>query len=193
MIEGCKALVLVFIVAVLQATVFAEVDILGGTPDVVLVVLVCSALLRGAATGALCGFLAGLVLDVALLDTLGVTSLLLVLVGYGVGRYGESFTRDRRPGATLAVVATTVVYAIGALALRSVLGESPSPRVVLVDNLFPTLAINALVALPVFALCRRAFRALPPREGLAGRGGRGAGGGGGMLGGGHGAESELVG
>lgn len=186
MIDGIKALVLVFLVAVLQTTVFSDIDVLGGTPDVVLVVLVCVALLRGPVTGALCGFLAGVVADVATLDTLGVTSLLLVLVGYWAGRYGESLARDRRPGPYLAVVSATVLYAIGALALRAILGQSPSARVVLVDSLFPTIALNIVVALPAYGVARRLLRPLPPRSDhpLLGSGGGGSGGS---------TEAELVG
>lgn len=164
MIDGVKALVLVFLVAVLQVTVFSDVEILGGTPDVVLVVLVCVSLLRGPVAGALCGFVAGLVADVATLSTLGVTSLLLVLVGYWAGRYGESLARDRRPGPYLAAVAATVLYAIAALALRAVLGQSPSARIVLVDNLVPTIALNIVVAMPAYGLARRLLRPLPPRS-----------------------------
>ncbi len=162
MIDLVKAVVLVFLVAVLQTTVFSTVHVLGGVPDVILVVLVCVALLRGPVTGALCGFLAGLVADVAALDTLGVTSLLLVLVGYWLGRYGETLGRERRPRPYLAVATATVLYAIAALALRAMLGESPSARLVLVDSLFPDIALNVIVALPAFAVCRRLLRPLPP-------------------------------
>ena len=162
MIELVKAVVLVLVVAVLQTTVFSTVNILGGVPDVVLVVLVCVALLRGPVSGALCGFVAGLVADVATLDTLGVTSLLLVLVGYWVGRYGETLAGERWPRPYLAVVAATVLYAIAALGLRAVLGESPSARLVLVDSLFPGIALNLIVTLPAFAVCRRLLRPLTP-------------------------------
>ena len=162
MIDLGKAAVLVFVVGVLQATVFSTVEILGGVPDVALVLLVCVALLRGPVLGALCGFLAGLVADVATLDTLGVTSLLLVLIGYGVGRYGETLARERRPRPYLVAAAATVVYAIAALALRAVLGESPSAQLVLVDSLFPGIALNVIVAAPVFGVCRRLFRPAPP-------------------------------
>lgn len=171
MIDSAKAVVLLFVVAVLQATVFSDVDILGGTPDVMLVVLVCVALLAGPVAGALAGFVAGLVIDVSNLDTLGVTSLLLVLAGYWAGRYGETVQRDRRPGPYLAVVAATVVYAIAGLGLRSILGQGPSARVVLVDNLFPAVALDVIVAFPAFGLVRRLFRGRPQPDRPQGAGG----------------------
>ena len=51
-------------------------------------------LLGGAVIGAVTGFAAGLLLDVALLETLGVSSLVLLSVGYLAGRYRESFEID---------------------------------------------------------------------------------------------------
>lgn len=186
MIEAGKAAVLVFLVAVLQTTVFSSVELLGAVPDVMLVVLVAVALLRGPVVGACCGFLAGLVADVATLEPLGVTSLLLVLVGYWVGRYGDSVARDRRPRPYLPVVAATVAYAVAALALHAVLGDAPSARVVLVDSLFPGILLNVVVAFPAFAVCRRIVRLRPPAE----RAGATAGAGGGQ---GSRAEGELIG
>jgi rod shape-determining protein MreD len=187
-IEAAKAVVLVFLVAVLQTTVFSSVELLGAVPDVLLVVLVVVALLRGPVVGACCGFLAGLVADVATLEPLGVTSLLLVLVGYWVGRYGDSVARDRRPRPYLPVVAATVLYAIAALALRAVLGDAPSARVVLVDSLFPGIVLNVAVAVPAFAVCRRIVRPRPLAERPGALGGTAA-----AAGAGGRAEGELVG
>ena len=67
----------------------------GGTADLVLVTLAAVALFRGAAFGAIAGFYAGFLLDTANLGTLGVSSLLLTLAGYWIGRYGETTGRDR--------------------------------------------------------------------------------------------------
>ncbi len=86
--------VLVFVAALLQVTLFSSLDVLGGTPDVLLLVLIGIALLRGSVVGAVAGFAGGLLLDVLTLDTLGVTSLLLALAGYGAA------ATARRPAAT---------------------------------------------------------------------------------------------
>ena len=88
MIDAVKIAVLVFVAGVLQASVFSGADLLGGTPDVLLVALLGIALQRGAVAGAAAGFLGGLLLDIATLESLGVTSLLLTLVGYWAGRFG---------------------------------------------------------------------------------------------------------
>ena len=73
--DGFKAAVLLFLAVVVQSTIMGSIQILGGSPDLVLVVLLAIALLRGSIFGALGGFWAGFLLDTAYLGTLGVTSL----------------------------------------------------------------------------------------------------------------------
>jgi len=139
----------------LQVTVFTSIELAGGTPDVLLAVLVAIALLRGSVVGAASGFCAGLLVDTATLGTLGVTSLLLTVVAYWAGRYGETTGRGRRQAPLLSVAAATVVFALGAFGLHVMLGDDVSARLVFVDSLLPSVLLNLLVATPVFAACSR--------------------------------------
>jgi rod shape-determining protein MreD len=154
-IDALKVGVVMFVAAVLQASVFSEASVLGGTPDVLLVTLVAVALVRGATTGAVAGFFGGLVIDIALLDTLGMTSLLLTLAGYWAGRYGETAVSRRRYAPYLAVGVMTVLYLVGALVLRFMLAEPAPAREVLVDTLLQSVALNLLLTWPIFAIVRR--------------------------------------
>jgi rod shape-determining protein MreD len=160
-IDGLKVGVIVFVAAVVQTAVFSGVSVLGGVPDILLVTLVAVALVRGATTGACTGFFAGLVVDIALLDTLGMTSLLLTLVGYWTGRYGETGPSRRRYAPYLAVAVMTVLFAVGSLVLRFMLGEPAPAQEVLVETLAQSVALNLLATWPIFAIMRRL---LPPRH-----------------------------
>src|SRR5262249_8143983 len=134
MLDLVKIAAIVFFAAILQVSVFSTVDVVGCTPDLLLVCLVAVALLRGSIVGAGAGFFGGLVIDTATLGTLGFTSLLLTVVGYWVGRYGETTGRDRSHAPFLAVGVVTVVYAVGALALHFMLGDPAPARAVLLDT-----------------------------------------------------------
>ncbi len=158
MSDAAAIAVLVFVAALLQATIVGGLDILGGTPDLLLLALIGIALLRGSVTGAVAGFCGGLVLDVLTLDTLGVTSLVLALAGYWTGRYGETTGRERAHAALLAVVVVTVLAAMLGYGLHFLIGEEVSARRVVVETLLPTVGLNLLVAAPVFALCRKLLR-----------------------------------
>jgi hypothetical protein len=74
--SAAKLALLLFAAVLLQVAVFALLEIAGGSPNLVLVALLVSALLLGSILGAVGGFWAGFLLDVAMLGTLGFTSLL---------------------------------------------------------------------------------------------------------------------
>jgi rod shape-determining protein MreD len=153
-----KAVGLVFVAVLAQVAVFAPLEIGGGGADVVLIVVAVAALLSGSTVGAIAGFWAGFLLDTVSLGTLGVSSLLLTLVGYWCGRYGETTARDRAHAPVLAVVTVTVLTALGNFLLLFTLGEPTSAQWMLFDSLLPQLVLNALLAFPLYALCRRLFR-----------------------------------
>jgi rod shape-determining protein MreD len=158
-----KAAALLFVAAVIQVSLLSSIDVAGAVPDLLLVTLLCVALLRGSLFGATAGFAAGLLVDTAQLQTLGVTSLLYTVGAYWIGRYGETTGRDRGHAPYLSVFVVTVLYAIGALLLHYLLGEGGSGRAVLVHGLIPSLFFNLLLTAPAYALVRRL---LPPLERL---------------------------
>ena len=145
---------IVFVAVLLQATIFASLDVLGGTPDVLLLALLGIALLRGAVTGAVAGFCGGLLLDIVTLDTLGVTALVLALAGYWTGRYGETTGRGRAHAPILAVIVLTILVALLGFFLHFLLGEEVSMRRALVEALLAGLGLNLIFGGLVFALCR---------------------------------------
>jgi rod shape-determining protein MreD len=163
-VDVAKAAALVFVAAIVQVTLLSDIDVFHGAPDIVLVTLVAVALLQGTIFGAAAGFGAGLVVDIATLQTLGVTSLLLTLAGYWIGRYGETTGRDRTHAPFVSVAVVTLLYSIGALVLHYMLGEPASAHRVLLNGFPFQLLFNLILTLPVYALCRRLFR--PPPTGL---------------------------
>ena len=133
-VDAIKAGVVLFLCAVVQSSILNGVDLLTGTPD--------------------------LVLDTATLQTLGVTALLLTIAGFWIGRYGETTARDRTHAPFLSVVVVTFLLTIGTLLLDYVLGES-TPAGAAFSTLPMTVVLNLVLIVPVYALARRLF---PPRE-----------------------------
>lgn len=156
-LDIAKICALLFAAAILQASLFSSLEVFGAAPDVLLVTLVAVALLRGSIAGAGGGFFAGLVLDTANLETLGFTSFLLTIVGYWIGRYGETTGRGRPHAPLLSVAVVTTMYPLGALVLHFLLDE-PAPAGVVVNGILPAITLNLLLVFPVYALCRRVLR-----------------------------------
>ena len=162
-LDALKAGALLLFAALVQVSIASAIGVADGHPDVVLVLVVGIALLRGPLFGAVAGFWAGLVLDVASLETLGLTSLLLTLVGYFAGRLGDVTTKASAHPSLVAVAIATVGFTIGSAVLHFMLGLTLSAGVFFIGVLLQSLALNLLLAYPLYGLCRRIFHA-EPRE-----------------------------
>jgi rod shape-determining protein MreD len=157
--DALKASVVLFVASLLQLSVLTEYRPFR-TASVVLVALLAIALLRGSVFGAVAGFMTGLLLDTATLGTLGVTSLLLTVGGFWIGRYGETTARDRFHAPFVSVAVVTVLFLFGQLLLQFMLGQ-PAPAGLVADGVPGALILNLVLTLPVYALARRLF---PPLE-----------------------------
>jgi rod shape-determining protein MreD len=157
--DGLKAALVLFVAALLQLSVLTEYRTFR-TASIVLVALLSIALLRGSVFGAVAGFMTGLLLDTATLGTLGITSLLLTLGGFWIGRYGETTARDRFHAPYVSVALVTALYLFGQLVLQFMLGE-PAPAGLVAHGVPGALLLNLILTLPVYALIRRLF---PPLE-----------------------------
>jgi rod shape-determining protein MreD len=153
--DAAKAGAALFVAVIVQVSILSDAVVLNGRPKLVLVAVIVVALLRGAIFGSVAGFLAGFLADTGTLGMLGFTSLLLTLAGYWTGRYGETTGRDRAHAPLLSVAVVSVLYQIGALVLHFMLGQPAPARVVLLDSLASTVALNMLLTVPVFVLMRR--------------------------------------
>jgi len=158
-IDALKAALVLFVLCLLQLSVLTEYSSFRAS-SVVLVALLAIALLRGSIFGAFAGFATGLLLDTATLQTLGITSLLLTVAGFWIGRYGETTARDRFHAPYVSVAVVTVLYAFGQVLLQFMLGQ-PAPAGLVADGLPGALLLNLILTLPIYALARRLF---PPLE-----------------------------
>ena len=148
---------LLAVVAVLvQIAAIAQVTLFGATPDLAPLIVVSVGLLAGPIPGAVTGFSMGLFVDFALLQTLGVSSLVLVVIGHFAGRLRETV---RDPQATLlplaAGAAGTAVALVGFSLMQFLLGTEAPVSIELLRQILATVLINTLLALPVYALVRR--------------------------------------
>ena len=101
---------LILVVAIyLQIALAIDARVLGAIPNFTLVVLVAFALRFGPAWGAAVGFAAGVLIDIALQAPLGMSSLVLTPIGWGVGVFSQ---RRRRVSLAMAVVVLLIAAVI---------------------------------------------------------------------------------
>jgi rod shape-determining protein MreD len=142
----------------------SQVTFLGVTADISPLVVASVGLLCGSVAGAVAGFWIGLLVDLALVQTLGVSSLVLLSVGYWAGRFRE--LRDPAPGLTpLAVgAAATAGFEVGFAILQFLLGVDSPVSLLLLRDIVITVVVNALLAMPVYVLVRRVLLPYLPAD-----------------------------
>ncbi len=144
-----------FVGAILQLGFFAQVRVVGVSPDILLVIAIAGGLVGGEWRGAVGGFFAGLTLDLLVYGRpFGLAMLVYSLVGLLVGRFSASATGRSATGeVALAAVASAlavVAYDLGGRMLtgNTVLPE-PLPVVALV-----VAGWTALFIIPVRRIMR---------------------------------------
>ncbi len=163
--KGLVARIVVFgiVIGIVQVTFVSQFPVAGGTADLAPLAVMSIGLLCGGLVGASFGFGLGLFLDVSLLQTLGVTSLILVGIGYFAGRLRDGIAdTESSLVPLLAGAAATVTMSVSYSIIQFLLDVSAPVSGVLLRQLLATLILNTLLALPVYAIARRWLsRSLP--------------------------------
>ena len=147
---------------VIQEAAISQVSIFGISADLTPLMVMSVGLLAGSLTGAVMGFATGLLVDTVLVQTLGITSLLYIAIGYWAGRLRE--LRDPAHGLVplAAGAAATAVAGIGMTLIQFLLGVDAPVSLLLLQQLLVTILVNTLISLPVYAAVRRIVQpALP--------------------------------
>lgn len=159
-----RLVLLALVAVVIQDAAISQITLFGVSADVMPLVVMSVGLLCGSMTGAVMGFGAGLLVDLLLVQTLGITSLLYLLIGYWSGRVRE--LRDPSHGLVPVAggAAATAVAQIGMAMLQFLLGVNAPVSGLLVQQIFVTILINTLISLPVYAIVRRAIGGAVPED-----------------------------
>lgn len=149
---------------VVQAAAISQFRVFGVPPDMSPLIVMAVGLLLGSVPGALFGFAAGLLLDMALLQDLGLSSLLLVVVGYAAGRLRE--LRDPAHGLVpmAAGAVAAAVFSIGYAIMQFLLGTDVPISVLLIRDVMLGILLGTLLALPIHSLVRRVLLPFLPDD-----------------------------
>jgi rod shape-determining protein MreD len=147
-----------------QIGVVSEVPVFGVTIDLSILLVAFTGLLCGSMVGAVAGFAVGLLVDLALVQTLGLTSLVFTLIGYWAGRLRE--LRDPQAALTpllVGAVATTVAL-VGYSLMEFMLGVDAPVSLQLLRQIVLGIVVNTIVSLPMWMLVRRCLIGGMPQD-----------------------------
>jgi rod shape-determining protein MreD len=166
---GLRIALIMIVAIVLQVSFFSYLTLFGTTPNIIPLVAVSLGLLGGAMTGAVCGFILGFLLDSVLLATLGVSSLMLLAVGYLAGRYREGAQIANTLVPPLMIGALTMAAQAGFAAIQLMLGIDVQVSLLVLREIFVQGLLAFVLAIPFYPLIRRVLRPAIVDDVVAGR------------------------
>jgi len=159
-----RVAVLAVLVVFFQIGVVSEVPVFGVNVDLSPLLVAFVGLLCGSTIGAVTGFGVGLLVDVALLQTLGVSSLIFTLIGYWSGRLRE--LRDPQAALTPLLVGAgaSAVALVGYSLIEFLLGVDAPVSLELLRQIVLGVLVNAIASLPMWAIVRRSLEGALPED-----------------------------
>lgn len=142
-------------VVVLQVAAVSQIVIFGASADLTPLVVAAVGLMCGSISGAVFGFCVGFFFDAALVQTMGLTSFVCIVAGYGAGRLRE--LRDPQAVVVPMIVGAvaTAITTFGYGLMNFMLGIDAPVSFLLLRVILATIVLNAIIALPIFGLVRR--------------------------------------
>ena len=101
------------IIYFLQSNFFSWFTIAGIMPNLFIIFIVVIGMFAGGTTGLICGILFGILLDSCLGRSIGITSVMLGLVGYLGGYIDKNFSKEGRIIVMLVIAVSTFTYETG--------------------------------------------------------------------------------
>jgi rod shape-determining protein MreD len=147
-----------FLGVLLQLSFFSQVALFHVSPDILPALVVCLALLGGSLTGAVAGFSIGFFVDCLLVEALGISSLVLLSIGYIAGLVRERFEIHGSLSPALLCMGLTLVAELGFAAIQLLLGIDAPVSVLIVRDMVLKSVYAFFLGWPLYLLIRRALR-----------------------------------
>jgi rod shape-determining protein MreD len=142
----------------LQLSFFSRVELFHVSPDVLPALVVCLGLLGGSLTGAVSGFAIGFFVDCLLVEALGISSLVLLGVGYLAGLFRERFEVRSTLVPALLCMGLTLAAELGFAAIQILFGIDAPVSVLVIRDMLLKSVYAFFLGWPTYLLIRRVLR-----------------------------------
>lgn len=142
----------------LQLSFFSRVELFHVSPDILPALVVCLGLLGGSLTGAVSGFSIGFFLDCLLVEALGISSLVLLGIGYLAGLFRERFEIHSSLVPALLCMGLTMLAELGFGLIQLLLGLDAPLSTLIIRDLLLKSVYAFFLGWPIYLLVRRVLR-----------------------------------
>jgi rod shape-determining protein MreD len=142
----------------LQLSFFSRVELFHTSPDILPALVTCLALLGGSMVGVVSGFSIGFLVDCLLVEALGITSLVLLGIGYLAGLFRERFEIHSSLVPPLLCMGLTLLAELGFAAIELLLGLGAPVSTLVIRDMLLKSVYAFFCGWPIYLGVRRALR-----------------------------------
>lgn len=145
-------IICIILALLLQTTLFRELALSDVVPNLLLVVTVAYAYLRGRTSGLLVGFLCGILLDSAYGSVLGLYAFIMMTVGFVIGFCPKIYFRNSLVLPLILIAASDFVYGLYYYITEFLMRGQLHFAFYFIHRILPEVVYTALVGIVVYRL-----------------------------------------
>lgn len=139
----------------LQINFFSWFKIAGAMPNLFLILVLYIGLFSGKSMGLTYGVIFGLLLDLFIGEKIGITAIMLGIVGILGGVLDKNFSKDSRITIMIMVIGITIIYELGMYLLRYLILGSSIEILSFTKILLAETVFNILVTIILYPLIQK--------------------------------------
>lgn len=144
-----------FIIFLLQANVFQNFTISGVMPNLFVIFILFIGLFANAILGISFGVLGGLVIDFVYAKTIGITAIMLCVIGYLGAYFDKNFSKENKITIIIMVALSTVLFELGYYIINSVILGFDIEMLSFIKILLIEVVYNILLTIIVYPLIQK--------------------------------------
>lgn len=140
------------IIYLLQVNFFSWFNLAGVKPNLFVILVLIIGLFSGRSIGTTFGIVFGLALDFFIGKSIGLSALMLGIVGFVGGYLDKSFSKDSRVTMITMICITTIIYEIGITILNYFINNANINIWYIIKTLIIELIFNSIITIIIYPL-----------------------------------------
>ena len=143
------------IIYFLQVNVFSYLTIAGIKPNLLVIYILCIGLFANSYVGIGLGTFFGLLLDLLFGKVIGISAIMLCIIGYLGSYFDKNFSKDNKITIILMAMGATVIYEFGCYFVSSIILNFDAEYWVLIKKLIIEVIYNSLLVIIFYPLIQK--------------------------------------
>ena len=149
-------IIIFFIIYLLQTNFFSWFNIAGVKPNLLVLFLLFIGLFAGRKAGIIYGIIFGIIQDLLSNSTIGITSVMLGIIGYLGGYFDKNFSKENKLTIMLMGIGACAVYETGIYIISSSLQKYPIEIIPFLKILGIEIIFNTLITTIIYPIFQKA-------------------------------------